>query len=164
MCVERDGFVPSRRWPWVLPALRGGERAIHPKPGNLPTGTAQTKSLLRDINLQLQPLALSAAFTPLYLLRSDPFTEPVAHPRTHGWFFPGISLDLRYTLIYYVESQTFSYSKKCHFTSPWVPLHYHFKVKPEHAFEASPPIASTLLSPASPPGTASVHEDQMPFG
>lgn len=144
------------------------QQAIHLKTWNLPTGSTQTKSLLWDINLQLQLLALSDAFTPVYLLQRDHFTEPMAPPppppRTHEGLFPGISLDPSYILIYYVESQTFSCSKKCHFTSPWVPLCYHFNTKQEHAFEASPPIASTLLSLASQPRTASVHEDQMPFG
>lgn len=60
-------------------------------------------------------------------------------------------------LIYYAERQTFSCSKKGHFTSPRVLPHYHFNKKQEKRFEARPPISSTLLSLASQPTTASVH-------
>lgn len=119
-------------------------------PQKLPPGTAPATSCSKDTNLQWQLLhpCLPTATGTFYWTHS---TLP-----THWGFFPGICLDLRYMLIYYAESQTFSCSKKCHFTSPRVLPHYHFNKKQEQGFEAVPPINSTLLSLASQP-TASVH-------
>lgn len=109
-----------------------------------------------DTNLQWQLLPL-LMFHPCLPTATWPFYWTHSTLPTHWDSFPGICLDLRYMLIYYAESQTFSCSKKCHFTSPRVLPHYHFNKKQEQGFEVIPPINSTLLSLASQPTTASVH-------
>lgn len=123
-------------------------------------GTVTTEAATRHCPshklLQRHQPAVAAA-SPLFThSHGNILLNPQHPPHTHWGFFPGICLDLRYMLIYYAESQTFSCSKKCHFTSPRVLPHYHFNKKQEQGFEAVPPINSTLLSLASQP-TASVH-------
>lgn len=127
-------------------------------PQKLPPGTAPATSCSAPHNMQWQLLFL-LIFHPCLFTHGNVtiLLNPQQPPHTVGFFLPGICLDLRYMLIYYAESQTFSCSKKCHFTSPRVLPHYHFNKKQKQGFEARPPIHSTLLSLASQPTIVLVH-------
>lgn len=150
-----DKLPDQRLCPWHAGGSRQGWHLQGTVTQNVPPGTAQPQAAPRHqpAVAAASPPGVSPLFIhPMWALHWTHSTLPT------GWgFFSKICLDLRYVLIYYAESQTFSCSKKCHFTSPRVLPHYHFNKKQEQGSEARPPINSTLLSLASQPTAASVH-------